>query len=237
MICRHTRWNGRKKRSCWDGLHWRKDGWSLTRLVQQMERRVEWDQGLFYLILVENGFKGCVRNLWRTSSIIAKLWGLRDGLVMAQALGIDYPIVELDALFVLQLVCNSDQTNLLLLPTVNDSRNLLQELQGLEVKHAFKVSAIERFITLLEWRSTFTLARWGHTSWTNLQWEYLKFCILTNVESLGYLGPPFINRPSLVWISICTGRSDLLIMTQDDLTPPIFIWRHMWKKYWRHGNT
>lgn len=51
--------------------------------------------------------------------MIAESWGLRDGLVMARALGIDYMIVEFDTLSVLQLVCNSDQTNFLLLSIVD----------------------------------------------------------------------------------------------------------------------
>ena len=45
-----------------------------------------------------------------TNSVIAKLWVLRDGLIIAKDLGFNYLIVELDALSVVHMI-NSDNSN------------------------------------------------------------------------------------------------------------------------------
>lgn len=85
----------------------------------------------------ENWVQGYARRLGHTSSLIAELWALRDGLIMARELGLNNLIVELVALSVLMLM-NNDSTNLLMEPLLIDCKNLLKEIPKKRVVHTYR---------------------------------------------------------------------------------------------------
>ena len=51
--------------------------------------------------------KGYARGLGRTNGIIAEMWALRDGLILAMEIGLTNLIIELDALSVVILIIMS----------------------------------------------------------------------------------------------------------------------------------
>ena len=81
--------------------------------------------------------KGFARGLGFTNNILAELWALRDGLLLAKELGLQQLIIELDALSVVILM-NNETENLLMEPLLTDCRNLLKEIPNKRVVHAFR---------------------------------------------------------------------------------------------------
>ncbi|XP_023908996.1 uncharacterized protein LOC112020670 [Quercus suber] len=71
--------------------------------------------------------KGYTRSLGSTNSCMAKLWALRDGLLLAEEMGLNNLIIELDALSVV-LLMNNNTINLTLEPLLNDCKNLVREI-------------------------------------------------------------------------------------------------------------
>lgn len=63
--------------------------------------------------------KGYARGLGHTNSIMAELWALRDGLVLAKEMGLNNLVIELDALSVVILMNNGSE-NLLIEPLLTD---------------------------------------------------------------------------------------------------------------------
>lgn len=59
---------------------------------------------------------GCVRKLGNTSSNLAKLWALRDGLHLAKQLNLENIYVEMDAEFLVYLLSNLSVNNIILEP-------------------------------------------------------------------------------------------------------------------------
>ena len=58
---------------------------------------------------------------------MAKLWALRDGLLLAKEMGLNNLIIELDALSVV-LLMNNNSTNLLMESLLIDCKNLVKEI-------------------------------------------------------------------------------------------------------------
>ena len=81
--------------------------------------------------------KGFARGIGYTNSILAELWALRDGLLLAKEMRIQQLIIELDALSVVILM-NNEFENLLMEPLLTDCRNLLKEFSNKRVIHAFR---------------------------------------------------------------------------------------------------
>ena len=81
--------------------------------------------------------KGFARGLGFTSSALAELWALRDGLLLAKEMGIQQLIIELDALSIVILM-NNETENLLMEPLLSDCRSLLKEIPNKRVIHAFQ---------------------------------------------------------------------------------------------------
>ena len=69
--------------------------------------------------------KGFATGMGCTTSCVAELWALCDGLNLASSLGIENFIVQLDALATVHLLNNST-ANLVLEPLLSDCRNLLR---------------------------------------------------------------------------------------------------------------
>ena len=92
------------------------------------------------LLRCSNGewLAGFTRKLGNMSSIIAKLWALKDGLNMAKQLGIDNICIEMDAEFIVHLVSNSSIVNLMLEPLLTDCRNLITTFPNHIVTHVFR---------------------------------------------------------------------------------------------------
>lgn len=80
---------------------------------------------------------GYVRALGNTSSFVAELWVLRDGLIMAKELGLNNLLIEMDALSVV-LLMNNNTVNLLMELLLTDCRNLLQSFPNKRVIHTFR---------------------------------------------------------------------------------------------------
>ena len=81
--------------------------------------------------------QGYARRLSHTSSFMAELWVLRDGLILTREMGLNNLIIELDALSVVTLM-NNDSTNLLMEPLFTDCRNLLKEISNKRVIHTYR---------------------------------------------------------------------------------------------------
>ena len=84
-----------------------------------------------------NWVQGYARGLGHTSSFMAELWTLRDGLILAREMGLNNLIIELDALTVVTLM-NNVSANLLMEPLLTDYRNLLKEISNKRVIHTYR---------------------------------------------------------------------------------------------------
>lgn len=58
-----------------------------------------------------NWIKGFLRSMGFTTSVMAELWALRDGLYLAIQLGINFLEVELDAKVIVEMINNNDCSN------------------------------------------------------------------------------------------------------------------------------
>ena len=66
-----------------------------------------------------------VRKLGNTSSNLAELWALRDGLNLAKQLNIENICVEMDAEFLIYLLSNLSIENLILEPLLTECSKLM----------------------------------------------------------------------------------------------------------------
>ena len=83
-----------------------------------------------------NWVRGFARAYDNTSSSIAELWALRDGLEIAKDLGLNNLIVEMDALSIV-LLMNNTKANILMEPLLFDCRKLLAAIPNKRVVHTF----------------------------------------------------------------------------------------------------
>lgn len=81
--------------------------------------------------------RGYSRALGSTNNVIAELWALRDGLIIAKDLGLNYLIVELDVLSVVHMI-NSDNSNMLMEPLLSDCRSLYREIPNKWIQHIYR---------------------------------------------------------------------------------------------------
>ena len=59
-----------------------------------------------------------MRRMGSTSSTMAELWALKDGLNMAKQMGIENICIEMDAELIVQLVSRPSMVNLMLDPLI-----------------------------------------------------------------------------------------------------------------------
>uniref|UniRef100_A0A2N9IHI9 Reverse transcriptase domain-containing protein n=1 Tax=Fagus sylvatica TaxID=28930 RepID=A0A2N9IHI9_FAGSY len=88
-----------------------------------------------------NWVKGFSRKIGNTNSLAAELWGLRDGLVLAQELNIKRLIIELDAKAILDLVQTANLTSLSYHPygaLISDCRSLIQAFEETRLQHTYR---------------------------------------------------------------------------------------------------
>ena len=69
--------------------------------------------------------KGYSRSIGHTTSVVAELWAVRDGLNLAIQLGISCLEVELDGKIIVELLENTNSTNIKISPLLHDCRFLL----------------------------------------------------------------------------------------------------------------
>ena len=81
--------------------------------------------------------RGYARSLGCSSSCIAELWALRDGLLLAKEMGFNNIIIEMDILSVV-LLMNNNTANLLMEPLLTDCRNLLSEIPNKQIVHIYR---------------------------------------------------------------------------------------------------
>ena len=81
--------------------------------------------------------KGFARGVGCTTSCVAELWALRDGLNLASSLGIESLIIQLNSLAIVHLLNNS-VANLALEPLLSDCRNLLRTFPRTRIEHVYR---------------------------------------------------------------------------------------------------
>ena len=82
--------------------------------------------------------KGYSRSIGYTTSVLAKWWALRDGLILAIQLGINQLDVELDAKVIMELLNGAECPNQSYSPLLNDCRSLIARLVQVQVAHVYR---------------------------------------------------------------------------------------------------
>lgn len=73
-----------------------------------------------------------------TSSFLAELWALRDGLNLCVSRGIAAIEVELDAKFIVDAVSNPKYSNIFASVLMDDCRHLVKQIPQTQFKHCFR---------------------------------------------------------------------------------------------------
>ena len=81
---------------------------------------------------------GFSRSIGCTSSFMAELWGLRDGLNLCYEMHLSAVDVQLDAKAVVQLLANSSSANICALPLLDDCRHLISQIGQVRISHCFR---------------------------------------------------------------------------------------------------
>ena len=82
--------------------------------------------------------KGYMRHIGFASSITAKFWALKDGLMLASQLGITQLLVELDANVVVDLMLSSKSFNNSFSTLLNDCNYLLCQFNQVRISHVYQ---------------------------------------------------------------------------------------------------
>ena len=85
-----------------------------------------------------NWIRGFSRSMGTCSSLMAKIWALKDGLCLAKELGFSSIYVEVDVELVVGLLFNPSCVNLVMEPLLFDCRNLLQDFTNPIERHVFR---------------------------------------------------------------------------------------------------
>ena len=97
-------------------------GWSKLNTDASVSSNPHFAGGGGGLLCNSNGdwIRGVSHSIGSTSILLAELWALRDGLIMARSLGIQKIIVNVDASDINSLVFSSNSVNRLTQPPVAD---------------------------------------------------------------------------------------------------------------------
>ena len=129
--------------------------------VQKINRRIKWEKppagrkklntdgssmscmeraGCRSIIRDEHGSRvaGHTKHIGSTNSFVAKLWGLRDGLMLCCNMNISCLIVELDAKMVVDVFKNSDHVNYIISPILDDYRCLASRFYQIQFSHCYR---------------------------------------------------------------------------------------------------
>ena len=81
---------------------------------------------------------GFARRIGVTTSFVAELWGLREGLLLCSNLNVQFLVIELDAKAVVDVFLNPNYQNNAVSPILEDCRQLLLRFQQIQIKHCFR---------------------------------------------------------------------------------------------------
>ena len=81
--------------------------------------------------------QGIFEGIGHTTSVVAELWAVRDGLNLAIQLGINCLEVELDAKIIVELLENTNSTNIKISPLLHDCKFLLTRFAQVWVAHVY----------------------------------------------------------------------------------------------------
>lgn len=73
-----------------------------------------------------------------TSSFVAELWGLREGLILCYNLNIQLLEIELDAKAIVDVLGNLSYVNNIIYPILDDCRQLITCFQRVRIMHCFR---------------------------------------------------------------------------------------------------
>ena len=78
------------------------------------------------------------RRIGAKNSFMAKLWGLRDGLILCCNLHLPSLIIELDAKAIVDAFLNSNYENNVFSPILDDCRQLMTQFHRIQFKHFYR---------------------------------------------------------------------------------------------------
>ncbi|KAK9999502.1 hypothetical protein SO802_019105 [Lithocarpus litseifolius] len=81
---------------------------------------------------------GFARKIGITSSFLAELWALRDGLSLCVSRNFAAVEIELDAKSIVDAMVNQEYSNILASSLMDDCRNLAKQIPRIRVKHCFR---------------------------------------------------------------------------------------------------
>ena len=82
--------------------------------------------------------KSFARSIGFTTSITIEFWALRDGLLLANQIGVQNLVIELDAKVVVELVQSETTSNAFYSSLLAEYRSLLGRFQHCKVQHVFR---------------------------------------------------------------------------------------------------
>ena len=82
--------------------------------------------------------KSFARSIGFTTSITIEFWALRDGLLLANQIGVQNLVIELDAKVVVELVQSKTTSNAFYSSLLAEYRFLLGRFQHCKVQHVFR---------------------------------------------------------------------------------------------------
>ena len=84
-----------------------------------------------------NWIAGFLRNIGKTNSFTAKIWALRDGLLLCHQINLPAVIVELDAKALVDALSNPAYANSIISPLFDDCRQLVTRIPQCHIRHIF----------------------------------------------------------------------------------------------------
>ena len=80
---------------------------------------------------------GLSRSIEVTTSFIAELWALHDGLTLCHNMHLQAIDIQIDAKAVVDVISNPSYTNRFVMPTVDDCRQLISQLGQVRIGHYY----------------------------------------------------------------------------------------------------
>ena len=87
-----------------------------------------------------NWIVGFSRKIGIATSLLAKLWAIRDGLMLCVDRSLAMVEVELDAKAVVDMLTNSQYSNIAIAPLIEDCRYLISQIRQMRIKHCYHES-------------------------------------------------------------------------------------------------
>lgn len=85
-----------------------------------------------------NWVAGFSRNIGFSSSFIAELWALRDGLSLCKSLNLNAVDIQIDAKAIVALLADPSYSNSFAMPIVDDCKQLFSLIPHVRIKHCYR---------------------------------------------------------------------------------------------------